>query len=173
VTQNLPIGAVSSPHAVRFRRTPYARIPRLRLHAVLTATGVAAAVAGAIVSTAPGPVTVRATPSDYDIGGSHLEATAPGVYRGAGGAALVIVHSAGTTRAGASAGLGGAHMTGSCALVDGSRTETCHFTLAGRRLSAVDTWTGAGWARRYDDGRSVDIEVAGGTPIPVPVAVGR
>jgi hypothetical protein len=37
----------------------------------------------------------------------------------------------------------------------------------------VDTWTGGGWHRRYDDGRTADIAVAGGEPVPVPLAVGR
>ena len=173
MSQNLPIGAVSSPHAVRLRRAPSARLPRLRLHVVLMLAGVAAAVAGAAVSAAPGQVTVRATAGAYEIGGSRLTATAPGVYQGAGGAAVVIEHAAGATRAGASAGLDGAHMTGACTLADGSRTETCAFTLGGRQLTAVDTWSGGRWHRRYDDGRTVDIVVAGGAPVPVPIAVGR
>jgi hypothetical protein len=173
VTQNLPIGAVTSPHAVRSRRTPSAGLRHLRPHVVLMLAGVAAAVAGAVVSAAPGPVTVRASAGAYEIGGSRLEATAPGVYQGPGGAAVVIVHAQGATRAGASADLDGAHMTGACTMPDGSRTESCRFTLNGRQLSAVDTWMGGGWRRRYDDGRIVDITVDGGEPIPVPVAAGR
>jgi hypothetical protein len=173
VTQNLPIGAVSSPHAVRLRRTPSAWLPRLRPHLVLMVAGVAAAAAGAIVSSTPAPVTVRASADRYEIGGARLTASAPGVYEGPAGAAVVIVHAGGVTRAGASAGLDGEHMTGSCTLVDGARTERCRFTLAGRPLAAVDTWTGTGWRRRYDDGRSVEIPVVGGQPVPVPIAVGR
>jgi len=172
VSQNLPIGAVTSPHAVRLRRWP-ARLPRLRLHVVLMLTGVAAAAAGAIVSAAPGPLTVRTSDDVYEIGGTRLTAVSPGVYEGADGAAVVLQHGGGETRAGASAGLDGAHMTGSCTLPDGARTETCRFTLAGRTLTAVDSWTGNGWRRRYDDGRTVDIGVAGGRPVPVPIAVGR
>jgi hypothetical protein len=170
--QHLPIGAITSPHAVRLRRLPSMGVG-VRLHVVLMVAGVAAAVAGAIASAAPSPVAVRAAADTYEIGGSRLTATGPGVYQGPGGAALVVVHSDGTTRAGASAGLDGAHMTGACTLVDGARTETCRFTLDGRLLSAVDTWTGDGWRRRYDDGRTVDMTVAGGQPIPVPIAVGR
>jgi len=173
VTQNLPIGAVTSPHAVRLRRAPTAWLPRVRLHVVLILAGVAAAVAGAIVSTEPGPVTVRVSPSAYEIGGARLEATAPGVFQGSGGAAVVLVRSGAVTRAGASATLGGAHTTGHCALVDGARTETCAFTVDGRPLGAVDTWTGAGWHRRYDDGRTATIAVTGGAPVPVPLPVGR
>jgi hypothetical protein len=172
VSQNLPIGAVSSPHAVRLRRLP-ARLPRVRLHVLLTLAGVAAAVAGAVVSASPGPVSVRSSAEAYEIGGARLTATAPGVYQGPDGAALVLVHEPGMTRAGASAVLDGAPMTGSCALADRATTESCRFTLAGRHLSAVDTWTGRGWHRRYDDGRTLDVLVESGRPIPVPIAVGR
>jgi hypothetical protein len=173
VTQNLPIGAVSSPHAVRLRRTPSAWLPRVRLHVVLMLAGVAAAAGGAVASAEPGPVSVRVSAGAYEIGGSRLLATAPGVYQGSGGAAVVMVHARGATRAGASASLDGAHMTGACTLVDGGRTETCQFALDGRPIGAVDTWTGGGWHRRYDDGRTADIAVAGGEPVPVPLAVGR
>jgi hypothetical protein len=171
MTQNLPIGALTSPHAVRLRRGPPSRLPRP--HVVLTVLGMAAAVAGAVVSVTPGPVPVRPSAGAYDIGGSTLTATAPGVYRGAGGAALVIVHAGGETRAGASAGMDGSHMTATCTLPDGAGTETCRFTLGGVPLAAVDRWTGGGWHRRYDDGRTVDIAVAGNRPVPVPFAVGR
>jgi hypothetical protein len=173
VSQNLPIGAVNSPHAVRVRRTPSARLPRVRLYLVLSLLGVAAAVAGAVVSALPGPVPVEETNDSYVIGGSRLTAIAPGVFRGSGGAALVVVHQDGDTRAGASAGLDGAHMTGTCRLVDGARTESCSFMLNGAPLAALDTWTGGGWHRRYGDGRTVDIAVAGGRPVPVPFAIGR
>jgi hypothetical protein len=172
VSQNLPIGAVTSPHAVRLRRLP-GRLPRVRLHVALTVAGALAAAAGAVVSAAPGPVTVRSSADTYEIGGARLTATAPGVYQGSGGAALVLQHAGGVTRAGASAGLSGAHMTGACTLADGATTEACRFTLAGRQVNAVDTWTGSGWHRRYDDGRTVDLVVAGGRPVPVPIAVGR
>ncbi|HXM54006.1 MAG TPA: hypothetical protein VOB72_01355 [Candidatus Dormibacteraeota bacterium] len=172
IGQNLPIGAVTSPHAVRVRRLP-ARLPRMRLHVVLTLVGVAAAAAGAVVSALPGPVTVRSSADAYEIGGTRLTAVSPGVYEGSDGAAVVLSHGSGVTRAGASAGLGGAHMTGTCVLADGARTESCRFTLGGRPVSAEDTWTGGGWHRRYDDGRSVDISVAGGRQVPVPIAVGR
>lgn len=172
MTQNLPIGAVTSPHAVRLRRLP-GRLPRVRLHVVLTLAGVLAAGAGAAVSAAPAPVAVRSSAATYEIGGARLTATAPGVYQGSGGAALVLEHEGGVTRAGASAGLDGAHMTGACTLPDGARKEVCRFTLAGRQVGAVDTWTGAGWHRRYDDGRTAEVAVAGGRPVPVPIAVGR
>lgn len=170
--QNLPIGAVTSPHAVRLRRTPSTGA-RLRLHVVLTLAGVAAAAAGAVVTLTPGPVSVRAGADAYEIGGSRLEATAPGIYEGSDGAAMVVVHADGTTRAGASVGLDGSHMTGVCTLVDGARTETCRFMLGDQALTAVDSWTGTGWDRRYDDGRHVTITVTSGVPVPVPIAVGR
>jgi hypothetical protein len=172
VTQNLPIGGVTSPHAVRLRRLP-ARLPRVRLHVALTVAGALAAAAGAAVSVAPAPVTVRSSAGAYEIGGARLTATAPGVYEGPDGAAVVLEHAGGVTRAGASAGLDGTHMTGACALPDGARRETCRFTLAGREVDAVDTWTGGGWHRRYSDGRTVDLVVSGSRPVPVPIAVGR
>jgi hypothetical protein len=171
--QHLPIGAIDSPHAVRLRRVPAAPLFRMRLHVLLTAAGVAAAVAGAVASAAPAPVEVRMTADTYDIGGSQLTATEPGVYLGPDGAAVVVERVGSTTRAGASAGLDGAHMTGACTLADGAGEETCRFTLDGRAFSAVDTWTAGGWRRRYEDGRRVDIGVAGGRPVPVPIAVGR
>ncbi len=173
MTQNLPIGAVTSPHAVRLRRIPSARLRRVRLHTVLLLAGVAAAAAGAVASVAPGTVTVRATPGAYEIGGSRLTATAPGVYQGSGGAAVVIVHANGATRAGASAGLNGVHMTGSCTMPDGEGAERCLFTLNGQQVGAVDRWAGGRWRRRYDDGRTVDITVATAAEVPVPFAVGR
>jgi hypothetical protein len=157
---------------VRLRRGPSA-LPRVRLHVVLMLAGVAAAAAGAWVSAEPGPVAVRVSPDAYEIGGARLDATAPGVYQGANGAAVVLVRSGDATRAGASATLDGTRTTGACTLADGARTETCQFTLNGRPLTAVDTWTGGGWHRRYDDGRTADITVAGGTPVPVPLPVGR
>jgi hypothetical protein len=171
--QNLPIGAVTSPHAVRLRRAPTAWLPRVRLHVALMLTGAAAAAAGAIVSVEPGPITVRASAGAYEIGGARLLATAPGVYQGPGGAAVVLVHADGATRAGASASLDGARTTGACTLPDGARTETCRFTVEGRPVGAVDTWRGGGWHRRYADGRTVDITVAGGAPVPVPLPVGH
>ncbi len=140
---------------------------------MLTLAGIAAAAAGAVASVAPGAVTVRATPGAYEIGGSRLTATAPGVYEGSGGAALVIVRANGATRAGASAVLNGVHMTGSCTMPDGDRTERCLFTLDGQQLGAVDSWAGGRWRRRYDDGRTVDITVATARAVPVPFAVGR
>jgi hypothetical protein len=164
---------VTSPHAVRARRAPSWWQPRVRVHVVLMVVGVAAAGTGAVVSAEPGPVTVRVSAAEYEIGGARLAATAPGVYQGPGGAAVVLARANGATRAGASASLDGAHTTGACTLVDGGRTETCRFTVDGRPLAALDTWTGGGWHRRYSDGRTTDVAVAGGRPVPVPLPVGR
>ncbi len=171
MTQNLPIGAITSPHAVRVRRWPPG-LRRPRLHVALAAAGVIAAVAGAAVAASPSPVPVRMSPTAYEIGGSRLTAVAPGTYRGPRGAALVVVHAGGQTRAAASAVLNGAPMTGDCVLPDGASREVCRFSLEGRRLSAEDARTAAGWHRRYDDGRTVDIAVAGGGPVPVPFVIG-
>jgi hypothetical protein len=174
VTQNLPIGAVTSPHAVRVqRRPPLRRLLRPRLQALLTVAGIGAAAAGVVVSLGPGQVSVTMTPASYDIGGNTLVATSPGVFRGAGGAALVVAHSGGETRAGASAVLNGVHTTGRCTVREEGGREVCDFTIGRSALSAVDTRTSSGWHRRYDDGRTVDIAFSGRQPVPVPFAVGR
>lgn len=173
MTQNIPIGAVTSPHAVRVRRVPPVRPVWMRPHVLAIVAGLAAALAGAALLLNPGPVSVQMSSGRYDIGGALLTATAPDTYQGPAGAAMVVSHGGGVTHAGASAVLNGTPMTGSCALPDGSRTERCQFALGGQALAAVDTWTGSGWQRRYDDGRTASIDVAGGRPVPVPFAVGR
>ena len=173
MTQNLPIGAVTSPHAVRIRHRPRRRLPRLRLHVALGAAGALAGAAGLALAAMPRPVAVRLSPAAYEIGGSRLTAAAPGVYRGPRGATVVVTRSAGATRAGASAVLDGVPTTGSCVLPDPGLTESCRFTAGGRSLAATDRWQGGGWARRYSDGRTVEITVAGGRPVPVPLPVGR
>lgn len=173
MTQNLPIGAVTSPHAVRVRRRPRRRLPRLRLHVALTVAGALAGAAGVALAAMPRPVVVQVTPAAYEIGGSRLTAATPGVYRGPRGATVVVSRSAGATRAGASAVLDGVPTTGSCVLPDHGLTESCRFTAGGHPLAATDAWQGGGWARRYSDGRTVEISVAGDRPVPVPLPVGR
>ena len=135
--------------------------------------GLAAAAGGAVLLTSPGTVMVRQSPAGYEIGGTRLAPAGPDAYRGPGGAALVMTHAGGATHAGSSAVMNGAHVTGQCLLTDGASSETCRFTVAGRTLAATDVWTGAGWRRRYDDGRTADIQVSGGRPVPVPFPVGR
>jgi hypothetical protein len=49
----------------------------------------------------------------------------------------------------------------------------CRFTLDDQALSAVDERTSYGWHRRYSDGRTVAIDVAGERGAPVPFPVGR
>ena len=172
MTQNIPIGSITSPHAVRLRRPP-PRLSRLRPHVVAVLAGMAAAAAGAGLMVSPPHVAVQASARAYDIGGSRLTLVAPGQYRGQGGAALVISHAGGVTRAGSSATMNGSHVTGECALRDGALSETCRFTTAGRTLVATDAWTGSGWRRRYGDGGTAEIAVSGGRPVPVPFPVGR
>jgi len=157
---------------VRSRRAP--RGPwGLRPHLLALAAGVAAAACGAVLLTSPATITVQESAAGYEIGGTRLAPAGPGAYRGQGGAALVVTHAGGVTRAGSSAVMNGAHVTGECTLPDGASTETCRFTMADRALTATDTWTGAGWRRRYDDGRAAEIQVSGGRPVPVPFPVGR
>lgn len=125
-----------------------------------------------ILAGAPQPVQVDLTAAGYVIAGHRLPATSPGVYEGSG-AALVILEGGGRTRAAASTSLNGEHMTGRCTRVDGARTESCQFRLGSRRLEAIDMATSAGWHRRYDDGRTVEIRTSGARAVPVPFAVGR
>lgn len=173
MTQNLPIGSVTSPHAVRVRRRRIRWAPRIRAHVALAAAGLAAAAAGLLLYAAPHPVAVSMSPEAYAVGGARLTATAPGVYRGPAGASIVLVQDGSTTRAGASAVLDGEPTTGSCVLPAGAKTETCLFTVAGRELTATDRWHTGGWSRTYSDGREIEIQVAGGHPVPVPLPVGR
>jgi hypothetical protein len=173
VTQNLPIGSATSPHAVRLRR----RLPRApgwatRWHALLALAGVGAALLGALFALSPPSVGVSMSDDRYEIAGNRLSASGPGVYEGPGGV-LVVAAAGGTTRAAASTTLNGVHMAGRCTLAPGGDHETCDFTLGGQALTAVDTRTADGWHRRYDDGRAVDIVFSGRTPVPVPFAVGR
>jgi hypothetical protein len=157
---------------VRVRRAP--RPPsRLRPHLLALLGGVVAAAAGAALLASPASVTVRLGAGGYEIGGARLVPAGPGTYRGPGGSALLMVHAGGATRAGASAVMNGSHVTGACTLPDGAASEACRFTVAGRQIAATDTWTGGGWSRRYDDGRTARIEVSGGRPLPVPFPVGR
>ena len=38
---------------------------------------------------------------------------------------------------------------------------------------ATDELRAGGWDRRYSDGRTARIDLAGGRPLPVPIALGR
>ena len=69
--------------------------------------------------------------------------------------------------------LRGVPALGSCRLDAGGRGEWCTFELGGRALAAEDRLSRGGWERRYQDGATVRIELAGGRPAPVPIPLGR
>jgi hypothetical protein len=164
--QRLPL-PVGSPHPVR---RP-ARTVRFRLRVGGTATallGLAAAAAGGLLGATPATVTVAMDAGAYRVGDVALPARGGGVYAGPEGAVVVQ----GTTAA-ASTHLRGVAALGSCRLAADARSERCTFELGGRRLTAEDRLGGGGWDRRYDDGAAARIALAGGRPVPVPIALGR
>ncbi len=171
--QRIPLGGGRSPHAVRRGR----RGGRVRLPAgwplLAAALGITGSLAGVLLAVAEPPVEVGIDARGYRVAGQELSDVGGGVYRGAGGGVLVIERRQGQVRAAASADLDGRPMTGRCTLPAGAGREDCVFRVAGREVGAVDTRTAGGWHRRYADGRTVEIRVAGDPDTPVPFAVGR
>lgn len=168
--QRLPL-PVGSPHPIR-RGRPIFRGQPGGERTLLAALGMAAAAAGAVLTTLPPSASVRLDEQSYRIGDVLLESRGDGVYAGPGGA-LVLQDQGGRTRAGASTYLNGEHMVGGCLLAPGGGSERCWFELGGRRILADDQLRSGGWDRRYDDGRKIRISLAGGRPVPVPFALGR
>jgi hypothetical protein len=166
MSQNVPLGPLDSPHAVRRRRL---RPRPPEAHLTLIGIGLALAGLGVWISASPPSITVRRTQSSYRIGGSTLWARGQGTYIGAGGV-LVFEDEGEVVRAAASSTLNGAPMVGLCTWTRGSRQERCQFRLGGLRLTAVDSLTASGWDRRYDSGSEVVLET-GGAAVPVPFAV--
>jgi hypothetical protein len=159
---------IGSP-APTWRWQPRRRAGRLgRGIAYLAATG--CTVAGAALALSPTTTSVSLTASTYRIGATTLRATAVGEY--VGDAALVVAPAAGgVVRSAADATNGGRAESGVCFLSPAQRQERCVFALGATSLSAVDTWVGAAWSRRYDDGQQLTIPA--NTMAPVPFAVGR
>lgn len=168
--QRLPL-PVGSPHPIRQARRVY-RGEGGVARTLLTLLGMAAAAAGAVLTTIPTPVAAGIDDRGYHVGDVRLEARGDNVYAGAGGA-VVLAPDGDGTRAGASTYMNGAHMVGTCRLGAPATTEQCSFTIDGRRLAADDRLDAGGWNRRYDDGRTTRIELVGGRPVPVPFALGR
>lgn len=166
MSQNVPLGPLDSPHAVR-RRHRRLRLPET--HLTLIGTGLVLAGLGVWVSAAPPALTVRRTPAAYRIGSTALAASAPGTYSGPGGV-IVFDNEGDVVRAAASSTLNGVAMVGMCSWTKGAREEHCRFRLGNRHLTAVDVLTASGWDRRYGDGASVLFET-GGAAVPVPFAV--
>jgi hypothetical protein len=137
----------------------------------MAVVGVAAALGGAYFGSQPAPYVVELRPDSYVVAGVRLAAGGDGVYSGGGGV-VVMKHRDGAWWAGGSAVLDGRPAAGSCLLRDGQASESCEFQVAGRRITSVDQRSWLGWARRYDDGRRVDIWVRQGDRVPVPLALG-
>ncbi len=136
--------------------------------AYLVATG--CTVAGATLAVSPTTTSVSATDSTYRIGATTLRATVAGEY--IGDAALILAPGAGgIVRSAADVTNGGHAESGVCFLSPAQRQERCVFDLGATSISAVDSWTGAAWSRRYDDGQQLTIPA--NTMVPVPFAVGR
>jgi hypothetical protein len=76
-------------------------------------------------------------------------------------------------RASASATLNGLRMNGVCEMAADERSEKCWFESVEGRLAATDVLSRGGWDRRYQGGQTARIELSGGRPIPVPIALGR
>ena len=163
----IPLGGLSH-HVVR---RPRLRRTLLSWPLLAALAGAAAAVAGVLLATAEPRVDVGLDGSGYRIDGQRLVAQGGGVYVGPGGAALVIDRRPQGTVAGASAVLDGSSVTGRCE--SSAAGETCRFTVGGQPLTAADERTADGWHRRYSDGRTVTIHLAGERDAPVPFPVGR
>jgi hypothetical protein len=169
--QRLPL-PIGSSHPIRRRRVWIARAaPSRRAWAALV--GVASAGVGAYLGAAPPLVPVGLDAAGYHVASTTYAPRGGGVYWGRGGAVVIALGAGGETRAGASTHLDGRAMVGACRLQASRSSERCEFELDGSRLGATDRLAGGGWDRRYDDGRTARIPLAGGRPVPAPFALGR
>lgn len=161
----LPLGRPGTSHHWTPRRgRGGAALTLLGYGLALSATAV-----GALLATSPS-TSVEMTATTYRIGDTTLRATGTGTFTGQG--ALVLAPAGGgVARAAADATVDGRHETGVCFVSSSQAQERCIFVLATGSLSAVDTWAGSGWSRRYDDGQEITIPAT--TLAPVPFAVGR
>jgi hypothetical protein len=168
--QRLPL-PVGSPHAVRRRLRVFRGGPPLE-RTLLTVVGIAAAIAGAVLTALPPTTSAGLDAGGYQVGELRLEARGQDVYAGPE-AALVVAKEAGAARAGASTHVNGERMVSGCRMPAGGRSERCWFQIGDRTLLAEDRFRDGGWDRRYDDGVRVRIEVRSRRPLPVPFPVGR
>jgi len=134
--------------------------------------GLAAAVTGAVLATMTPTVDVALDAGSYRVGNVTLPARGGGVYASASGA-VVIAEGGDGLRASGSTRLHGVRMVGFCRLTTDQRSERCSFELGGRSVTAIDQLDGGGWNRRYQDGQRLRIQLDGGRPVPVPIALGR
>jgi len=152
------------------RRWRPLRPARRLVRVVAFAVAAACSLAGLALALQRAATSVTVTPDTYTIGGAVLHARAPGHYTG-DGALVIRDQGSGVIASAADAQVGGTAESGVCFLSQGQRQERCAFVIGGGTVSAVDTWTGSGWQRRYDDG--VIVSLPASTMAPVPFAVGR
>lgn len=155
-----------------------------RRNATALSTGAALilAGAGALVASAPRPVSVYADASHVYIGGVVLARASaspvPG-YTMYGGDAVVLLSSERVTaRAAGAATLNGVRVSGACIRVveAPALTERCTFVVRGSRVISQDTFDPRArvWRRRYSDGTTDEFAVPPGqTVIPIPLPLGR
>src|SRR5262249_20101428 len=171
--QRLPL-PIGSPHPLRGSQPPV----RLSSHgrpAAAAMLGLAAAVTGAVLATMTPTVDVALDAGSYRVGNVTLPARGGGVYASASGA-VVIAEDGDGLRASGSTRLHGVRMVGFCRLTTDQRSERCSFELGGRSGTAIDQPDGGGGGggpRRYQDGQRLRIQLDGGRPVPVPIALGR
>ena len=168
--QRLPL-PIGSPYPIRRSAAPIRLGPRGR-PPVMGLLGLLAAAVGAVLSAVPPGVGVELRSDRYRVGDVTLFAAGDGVYASAKGA-VIIATSGDGVRASASTRLHGQRMLGSCQMASDKRSERCTFNVGGRGVSALDRLDHGAWERRYDDGQTIRIQLDGGRPVPVPIALGR
>lgn len=147
-----------------------ARRPRGAVRTVAYLATIASTVVGVALTLAPATTAVALAGDSYRIGDTTLHALGPGRFAG-DGALIISAPVDGVQRAAGDAVVNGHHQSGVCFLASAQRQERCVFSVGGTSVSAVDTWDGSAWQRRYDDGQQIAIPV--NTTAPVPFAVGR
>ena len=160
----LPVGDPGSSRRWVSRRR------RSVVRAVAYVAALASTIAGLALTLTPASAAVVMSGDGYRVGDTTLHATSPGRYTG-DGALIISAPADGVERAAGDAVVNGRHQDGVCFLAAGQRQERCVFSVGDTSVSAVDTWSGSGWQRRYDDGQQVTIPA--NTMVPVPFAVAR
>ena len=160
----------------------WVRARRRNATALLTGAALILAGAGALVSSAPRPVSVYANASHVYIGGvvlARASASPVSGYTMYGGDAVVLLSSARVTaRAAGAATLNGSRVSGACIRVveAPALTERCTFVVRGARVTSQDTFDPRAhvWRRTYSDGTTEEFAVPSGqTVIPIPLPLGR
>lgn len=149
----------------------------------MTAAGCGAVVAAVLLSAAPRSVIAFSDAAALHIDGATLrrDAVSPvsGYVAYSGDASVLVEGSGRATRVAGAATISGVVTTGRCAAqgsATGSVTERCEFKLGGTSLTSLDVFDpqARSWRRTYSDGVSLVIQVPnGGTPVPIPLPLGR